>query len=132
MVKLYRLAIFTSVIQRINVSKSMKTIFKVLFLIFFLILFMHFQTCIVFYLAQIEKVWIPYEDFIYKGTRIYESPISTQYWVCMYYSAMLFSISDMVAASTSELAFTAIMMVLCMMITANVFGLIAGFVSSLN
>jgi len=43
----------------------------------------------------------------------------------MYYSAMLFSISDMVAATTAELAFTSIMMLICMMITANIFGLIA-------
>ena len=50
----------------------------------------------------------------------------------MYYSAMLFSISDMVAATAAELAFNAIMMVLCMMIVANVFGLIASFVSQMN
>jgi len=43
----------------------------------------------------------------------------------MYYSAMLFSISDMVASTTAELAFTSIMMLICMMITANIFGLIA-------
>lgn len=64
-------------------------------------------------------------DFMYKGTLLYESPTSTQYWVCMYYSAMLFSISDMVASTTAELAFTSVMMLICAMITANVFGLIA-------
>ena len=45
---------------------------------------------------------------------------------------MLFSISDMVSASTAELAFTAIMMVISMMIVANVFGLIAAFVAQMN
>jgi hypothetical protein len=43
----------------------------------------------------------------------------------MYYSAMLFSISDMVAATTAELAFTSISMLISAMIVANVFGLIA-------
>eukprot|EP00347_Sterkiella_histriomuscorum_P000014 403377514 len=132
MLKLYKLAIFTKLIQKLSVSKSAKASLKVLFLIFFLIFFLHFQTCIIFYLAQIEKVWIPNCDFIYKGTKIYDLPINNQYWVVMYYSAMLFSISDMLAATAAELAFNAIMMVLCMMIVANVFGLMASFVSQMN
>jgi hypothetical protein len=103
--------------------------FKVFLLIFFLVLFLHFQTCIMYYLAKQDQEWIPNMDFIYRGTNIYLSPVSNQYWVTMYYSAMLFSISDMVAATTAELAFTSIFMVISMMIVANVFGLIASFVA---
>ena len=42
MVKLYRIAIFTQMIQGLSVNKASKAVLKVLFLIFFLILFLHF------------------------------------------------------------------------------------------
>ena len=75
-------------------------------------------------------IWIPNEDFIYGGTQIYEKNTSYQYWVVMYYSAMLFSISDMVASTTIELAFSAYFMVIYLIVMANVFGVIQALIAA--
>ena len=77
-------------------------------------------------------IWIPNEDFIYGGTEIFEKNISYQYWVVMYYSAMLFSISDMVASTTAELAYTAFFMVIYLIVIANVFGIIQTLIAASN
>jgi len=45
---------------------------------------------------RLEKTWIPNEDFIYRGSKIFEMPNNYQYWVTMYYAAMLLSISEAV------------------------------------
>ncbi|CDW83695.1 cyclic nucleotide-binding protein [Stylonychia lemnae] len=132
MLKLFRITKISGLIQKINVSRATKAMFKVLQLIFFLVLFIHFQACIYFFIARQYEEWIPNEDFIYRKTEIFSMSPSYQYWVCMYYSAMLFSISDMVAATTAELAFTSVMMLICAMITANIFGLIAVLTSQMN
>ena len=129
MLKIYRVFRFTNLIQKLNVTRESKAIFKALLLIFFLVLFLHIQACMMFYMAKLEEVWIPNMDFIYGGTNIYERSPSIQYWVVLYYSAMLFSISDMVAASTPELANASVFLVISVVIVANVFGLIASFVA---
>lgn len=54
---------------------------------------------------------------------------SNQYYVALYYSAMLFSISDMVPATTAELAFSSFSTLMCAMIVANVFGIMAALTS---
>jgi hypothetical protein len=50
----------------------------------------------------------------------------------MYYSAMLFSISDMVASTAGELAYASIMLLICIITVANVFGQMAGFVQEMT
>lgn len=132
MLKMYRQFRFTQLIQKLNVSRANKAIFKVCLMVYFLIFFLHYQTCIIFYLAKQEMEWIPNMDFIYGGTKIYDMNPSFQYWVTMYYSAMLFSISDMVASTTAELAFTSVQMVITIIMVANVFGLIASFVAQMD
>ncbi|CDW89695.1 UNKNOWN [Stylonychia lemnae] len=82
--------------------------------------------------TKLDKTWIPNEDFIYKATLIFEKPNNYSYWVTMYYSAMLFSISEAVPSETSELAFTSLMMIATLMIVTNFFGLIAGFVAQMK
>ena len=101
-------------------------------LIFFIVLLVHFQNCIFWFLARRYMIWIPNEDFIYGGTEIFEKNTSYQYWVVMYYSAMLFSISDMVASTTAELAYTAFFMVIYLIVIANVFGIIQTLIAASN
>jgi hypothetical protein len=57
---------------------------------------------------------------------------SNQYWVALYYSAMLFSISDMLPATTAELAFSSFSTLMCAMIVANVFGIMAVLTSQMS
>lgn len=131
-VKLYVLAIFSSLIQKLNVSKASKAFIKIGFLVFILVKLIHIQACIFFYVAKIERVWVPNMDFIYRGTNIYESPVNKQYWVSIYYSAMIFSNSDMVASTALELALASIMLIACLLVVALVFTQMAGFVSQMT
>lgn len=68
---------------------------------------------------------MPSMDFMYFKTDIYTAPTSIQYWESLYYSAMVFALSDMFAASTIELAYISCMNIICTMMTANIFGMIA-------
>lgn len=131
-VKLYVIGIFTKIIQKLNISKSSKAFIKIGFLVFILIKLIHIQACIFFYVAKIERVWVPNMDFIYRGTHIYEAPVDVQYWVTIYYSAMIFSNSDMVAATALELAIASIMLIACLLVVAYIFTLMAGFVSEMT
>ena len=75
MLKLIRITRISILIQKLNVSRASKAIFRLLQLIFFLVLFIHLQACITYFIAYKYKEWIPNMDFIYGGTDIWTSKI---------------------------------------------------------
>ena len=80
-----------------------------------------------FFIASEQQphTFIPARDFIYEGTTLFDDEIGLKYITSVYYSAMLFALSDIFASSTAELFFSSVMGLICAMITANIFGMIA-------
>jgi len=108
-----------------------KLTLKLFFLIMGLVFYTHLTACAIFYVARIDKTWVP-NMTRFENTSIYDSPPTSQYLGAVYTSIMMLTGNEINPTSDLMIAVSSFLTVVGALIIANVFGTMAVVVSTLN
>lgn len=86
--------------------------------------------CLWFWIATFEQIWVPPLDFIYYRTEIYAQKTSLKYWYAIYNAVLLLGGNEMGPRTDLELLVINMLLILCAIINANIFGEMAVLVQS--
>lgn len=132
MLKAVRVLRLSKVIQSLNIRQDIKAYLKLVKLVFYLTIYIHFITCIFYYVVDWEKEWLPGFDFPYGKSNFFNEDITKRYLIIMYHAVMLIGLNEVYAHTTNELFIMSFLMLISSMVNANIFGIIAVLVSEAN
>ena len=136
MLKLFRVLRLGRIITYMNETDDVKLSLRLFKVCFFLILYIHCTACLWFYIASLEKLWVP-GQLSYYGLdirRFYNSDVDTkaQYYVSFYNSILALTGNDIYPVN-NLLYITASLMLVCgALVNANIFGTIAVIATTMN
>lgn len=101
-------------------------------LIYFLVLYLHIIGCTWFLIYNLNKVWIPPQDYQFVRTWIYEEDDLYLYFHSIYYSVQLLNGNEMGPRTTISLIFVSIILIVGAMVNANILGNMAVIIQERN
>lgn len=69
--KIARIPRISKVISRLDTKDDMKAYLQILVMISYLLIYVHLTTCIFFYIASLDKSWVPIKDTPMKKTDLW-------------------------------------------------------------
>lgn len=132
LLKLVRILRLSKLITYLNLRNEVKSSLRLIKLVFFLLLFLHCLGCCWFFIAKQTEKWIPPLDYVYIITDIYNEGHFMQYCTSMYHAVLLLGGNDIGPRGEIELIFIVIILLICAIVNAIIFGNFAVMLQSLN
>lgn len=132
LLKLIRLTRLSRLIAYLNLKSEIKIAIKLAKLLFYLILYTHCIWWLWFYIVNDDESWIPpFENWDGKTDLYNQSPLH-QYLVALYYSVLMLAGNDMLPQGIVQIVFSAIFVLVALIINAIIFGNLAVIVQQMN
>ena len=114
-------------------SEMMKVVSKLVSLVMTLLIYINFSTCLLYYVADIDKKWIPPVDMsLSEPEEFYSLPKRSRYLATLYAAVLVLTGNEIEPRDDLQIAVASILTILGALIIANIFGTFAVVVTSLN
>jgi hypothetical protein len=94
MLKLVRIGRISKIISQLNAKQEIKAMLKVINLVFLLVIYIHVMTCVMWFVVELEKEWVPPLDFIYAETKLYTLNIFDKFLIMFYHSVNIMALVE--------------------------------------
>jgi hypothetical protein len=102
-------------------------------MIFLLLLYLHVLACLIYYVMDMNKSWVPSSEALGLGTGFYDSnDIFMKYWTLMYYSVLMYLVNETAPTVLYERQFVQFVAIFSVIVNTNIFGTITVLVGELN
>jgi hypothetical protein len=133
LLKFFRLLRLSRFINTMNSSEDIKLSLKLFKMCLFLMLYIHCSGCVIFYVADIDKTWIPGQmaNFDSENT-FFELDFFEKYFLSIYNAMLSMLANDIYPTNLPLLILTNCTMLFGALINANIFGTIVVIVQGFN
>jgi len=113
-------------------NQSFKLTFRLIFAVVWLLVYIHFTACLFYFVAEIDKQWIPQMTRFTDIDEFYEEDTTTKYLACIYTSVMALSGNEINPVSNLHIGVASFFTVVGALIMANIFGTLTVVFTTLN
>lgn len=102
-------------------------------MILLLIIYMHSLSCLIYYIMNLNRSWLPPSETYTSGIGYYElDDLLWKYCTVLYYAVLMYLINETAPTVLYERIFVQIVAVISAIVNAIIFGTISNLISDLN
>ena len=132
LVQITKLLSIWKVSLNISHSEFAKVFAKLIGMILSLMMYINFSTCLLYYIAEIDKVWLPPVGGHETPEQFYSLPKKSRYLHTLYAAILVLTGNEITPVGDLHIALACILTILGSLIIANIFGTFAVVVTALN
>lgn len=132
--KLLRIRRLSKFITNLEQPLQIKNQLNRAYVIFVLILICHVQGCVLFFVVNLDQLWVPPLDFGPLSTDTFdkEKGFAFQYFKMLYHSVLVYAMSDISVRTIEELVLVGLLIIVSAIVNAIIYGKFAVLTDELN